>query len=82
MNGKICVKDPKIDTKVSNAFVSGTGWDVDLSSKVQKVMTMHPGAVFLGKINQYKTLYSITNLILCFQTSDVTWAPTPFQWPA
>ena len=48
-NGKICVKNPKEDAKISKPFVDGYGWDVDISMRVQEVMKRHPGAVFLGK---------------------------------
>ena len=47
-NGKICVKDPKDDSKISKPFVDGYGWDVDISMRVQQVMRRHPDAVFLG----------------------------------
>merc|ERR1719270_313550 len=46
-NGKICVKNPKEDAKISKPFVDGYGWDVDASMRVQEVMRRHPGAVFL-----------------------------------
>ena len=50
VNGKICVKDPKVDSKISKPFVDGYGWDVDISMRVQEVMRRHPDAVFLGKL--------------------------------
>ena len=57
-NGKICVKNPKDDTRVSKAFVDGFGWNVDISIRIQEVMRRHPDAVFIGK--KYKLIRIIS----------------------
>ena len=42
-----CIKDPSEDQFVSRGIASG-GWEVEEVTKVLEVMTLHPGAVFLG----------------------------------
>ena len=42
------MKDPSEDQFVSRGIASG-GWEVEEVSKVLEVMSLHPGAVFLGK---------------------------------
>ena len=43
------MKDPAEDKFVSRGIASG-GWEVEEVSKVLEAMTLHPGAVFLGKV--------------------------------
>ena len=44
-----CIKNPSEDQFVSRGIASG-GWEVEEVSKVLEAMTLHPGAVFLGKV--------------------------------
>ena len=49
MTATYCIKDLSEDQFVSRGIASG-GWEVEEVSKVLEAMTLHPGAVFLGKV--------------------------------
>ena len=48
MTATYCIKNLSEDQFVSRGIASG-GWEVEEVSKVLEVMSLHPGAVFLGK---------------------------------
>ena len=48
MTATYCIKNLSEDQFVSRGIASG-GWEVEEVSKVLEAMTLHPGAVFLGK---------------------------------
>ena len=44
----VCVRDPAQDQVVSEAIVSGAGWDAETVHTLARALNLHPGAVFIG----------------------------------
>ena len=42
------MRDPAQDQVVSEAIVSGAGWDAETVHTLARALNLHPGAVFIG----------------------------------
>ena len=54
------MRDPAQDQVVSEAIVSGAGWDAETVHTLARALNLHPGAVFIGN-----TLHWSRNTELC-----------------